>query len=35
MKKLDDVLKDFQMKNLNGSNSNIALEKARDVLNSF
>lgn len=35
VKKLDGVLKDFEMKNLNGSNSNIALEKARNILNSF
>lgn len=35
VKQLDNVLKDFEVKNLNGSNSNIALEKARDILNSF
>ena len=35
VKQLDDVLKDFEMENLNGTNSNIALEKARHILNSF
>ena len=33
--KLNDVLKDFEIENLNGTNSNVALENARHILNSF
>ena len=35
VKQLDGVLKDFELDKLNGHNSNIALEKARHILNSF
>jgi hypothetical protein len=35
VKRLDDILKDFELKNLNGSNSNVAVDKARNILNSF
>lgn len=35
MQKLESVLKDFEIEKLDGSNSNIAVEKAHTVLNSF